>query len=360
MVQGVNASGRSMLVQRIVEGVPRPAPLSAPSKLLQFHHSDLYQGGQPLRVLAASGPFTTMQNLDYEPFDELMQKVFSERPDVLILMGPFVDSAHPLMKDGDITLTDRDNESIIGDHLASYEMVFIERIIRDGLLALFNGENEDDLIPTHIILIPALGDAHHEFVFPQPPFADRDVQRIQTSFYEEAIGQLDVPFSRDSDPKKRVHLLPNPCMFRINEVLFGTTSFDTLFALSGDEVSQSVGNRLDRLASHVLQQQSFVPLFPTPPNCISQMDLSKSKHWQMKTSPDVLLLPSKLGHMAKDIAGTVIVNPGNLAKGSTGGTYAEILIHPMKEAELRAKVAANDEPIAHAIAERATVTIMKI
>lgn len=54
--------------------------------------------------------------------------------------------------------------------------------------------------------------------------------------------------------------------YRVNEVLFGATSFDTLFALSSDETSQSVGNRIDRLALHILQQQSFIPSFPLPGN----------------------------------------------------------------------------------------------
>ena len=60
--------------------------------------------------------------------------------------------------------------------------------------------------------------------------------------------------------------LSNIVRRRVNEVLFGATSFDTLFALSSDEVSQCVGNRIDRLAAHILQQQSFMPSFPLPGN----------------------------------------------------------------------------------------------
>jgi DNA polymerase alpha subunit B len=225
LVQGVNSSGRYMIAQRIIEGVPRPQPLSTPAKLLEYHHSELYQGGAPVKVLVASGPFTTMQNLDFEPLDALLSKVFNDRPDVLILMGPFVDATHPLVKDGDIQLTNRDDDGrAIGQHSATYEMVFIEKVIRDGLTALFSGESDEDIIPTHIILVPSLADAHHEFVYPQPPFADRELDRIQTSFYEEAIGQLDTPFSDARDPKRRVHLMSNPCMFRCSSIsppLFG-------------------------------------------------------------------------------------------------------------------------------------------
>lgn len=77
----------------------------------------------------------------------------------------------------------------------------------------------------------------------------------------------------------------------------------------------------------------------------------------MKTTPDVLLLPSKLSTMAKEVGGTVVVNPGFLSKGSSGGTFAEILVHPMKESELQGKDAAE---IAHKVHERTVVNIIKI
>jgi DNA polymerase alpha subunit B len=49
----------------------------------------------------------------------------------------------------------------------------------------------------------------------------------------------------------------------VNEVLFGITSNDVLFSLSSEEVSCNIeGNRLTRLAAHLLQQQSFSPQFP--------------------------------------------------------------------------------------------------
>ncbi len=57
----------------------------------------------------------------------------------------------------------------------------------------------------------------------------------------------------------------------------------------------------------------------------------------MGVSPDVLILPSKLAHMAKDTLGTLVVNPGQLAKGNSGGTFAELSIHPMNASFLVVK-----------------------
>lgn len=132
----------------------------------------------------------------------------------------------------------------------------------------------------------------------QPPFGDRD--RVKTSYFEEELGVLNLPAFKDG-PAKRVHVAPNPCMFRVNEVLFGVCSNDVLFALSSEEISVTPEgtNRLTRLAAHLLQQQSFMPLFPAPGQ---QIDLRQSRHWEMKSfSPDVLIIPSKLTALAKDV-----------------------------------------------------------
>lgn len=86
--------------------------------------------------------------------------------------------------------------------------------------------------------------------------------------------------------------------------------------------------------------------------------MSQYKHWHMKASPDVLLLPSKLTLSPKEIQGTLVLNPGTLAKGANGGTFAEIFIHPMKESDLKA----SDESVLlqHKVAERSVVNIIKI
>jgi len=360
LVEGICASGRTMAVKRIVEGFPLETPTTSPERLLEYHHSNLFQKGQALKVITAAGPFTTSDSLDYAPLRDLMIRVIREKPDVLILVGPFVDSSQPMLAGGDVMLEDYDeDDNIIGKTGASYEMVFTMKIIRDGLTVLFNSEEEHGTIPTNIVMIPSLQDAHHECVFPQPPFGDRD--EVKTEFLSESLGVLNVPFSTDNDIRKRVHLLPNPCMFRINEVLFGVTSNDALFALSSDEVSLNVGaNRLARLAAHLLQQQSFCPQFPVPQNALAQLDMRHARHWQMKTSPDVLICPSKLTFMARDVLGTLVVNPGLLTKGVNGGTYAELNIHPMDEKKLRDQLLEQTAQVKNEVHSRTYANIIKI
>ena len=217
LVEGVNSSGRRMVAKRIIEGIAKPPLTSPATKLLEYHHSTVYQGGSALNIVTAAGPFTTADNLDYQPLQDLLIKVLQDKPDVLVLVGPFVDISQPLLSTGDVRLSNavddgNENAEDAGTHGASYEMVFVEKVVRDGLKSLFQSEEDYGVSPTHIVLVPSLQDAHHEFVFPQPPFGDRD--RLQTEYFEEPLGVLDVPFSKDADPRKRVHLMPNPCMFR--------------------------------------------------------------------------------------------------------------------------------------------------
>lgn len=280
LVEGINSSGRKMIAKRVVDGAAKPVLTSPVAKVLDFHHSTMYQGGKALNVITACGPFTTSDNLDYQPFEDLLGRVLANKPDVLILVGPFVDITQPLLSSGDLLLPNPEGEGEsegVKTHQASYEMVFVEKIVRDGFQSLFNSEDEYGVIPTNIVLVPSLQDAHHEFVFPQPPFGDRD--RINTTYFADDLGVLNIPFSKPSDSKRRIHLLPNPCMFRVNEVLFGVCSNDILFSLSSEEISQNLeGNRLARLAGHLLCQQSFCPQFPVPPNTLSQVRFLRVIH----------------------------------------------------------------------------------
>lgn len=103
--------------------------------------------------------------------------------------------------------------------------------------------------------------------------------------------------------QKRVHLAPNPAWLRVNDVTIGVSSSDALFDLSGDEVSAGGKgtNRLARLAGHMLQQQSFYPLFPPPAGSAAQLDMRHAQRWGMPSTPDVLLVPSRLAQFAREV-----------------------------------------------------------
>lgn len=209
LVQGVNAGGDQMVVKSIVEGVPKPLPMTAPSRLLDYHHSPMYQGGKPVSMFCAAGPFTPADDLSYQPLKDLLSQVLSEKPDVLVLLGPFIDMTQPLLASGETWIVDDETSE---KQLASFELIFMQKIVRDCLHAYFNGEEINNILPTQIILVPSLSDGHHDFVYPQPPFGNRGA--VKSALFKEELGNIRFPFEDKNDNKKRVNLMPNPCMFR--------------------------------------------------------------------------------------------------------------------------------------------------
>ena len=78
-------------------------------------------------------------------------------------------------------------------------------------------------------------------------------------------------------------------------------------------------------------------------------------------SPDVLITPSKLAPLAKDVAGTLVINPGLLVKGTSGGTYADVNIHPISADELREAGSRTDAvSLKHNVPSRSFVNILRI
>ena len=61
-----------------------------------------------MSMVVAVGPFTISEDLDYAPLAALLAVCRQRRPDVLVLLGPFVDAEHPLLAQGTVDLTFED------------------------------------------------------------------------------------------------------------------------------------------------------------------------------------------------------------------------------------------------------------
>ena len=62
-----------------------------------------------------------------------------------------------------------------------------------------------------------------------------------------------------------------------------------------------------------------------------------------------------------------MINPGRLAKGNTGGTYARLTVHPLKRQVVAAAMQAGatgdnaePKPVRHLVADRTRVEIVRI
>ena len=159
---------------------------------------------------------------------------------------------------------------------------------------------------------------------------------------------------------RRVHCVSNPCTLKVNELTIGVTSTDVLFHMSADETNANLdrGSRLARISQHLVQQGNYYPLFPPAPGV--NLDLKYRNLWKMPCQPDLLVIPSKLACFAKPVLdNTLIINPGRLTRDTTGGTYASIMVHPIKRETLE-DAGGDDVELHHSVQERTEVQIKKI
>lgn len=61
-----------------------------------------------MSLVIAVGPFTISEDLEYAPLAALLAVCRQRKPDVLVLLGPFVDAEHPLLALGNVDLTFED------------------------------------------------------------------------------------------------------------------------------------------------------------------------------------------------------------------------------------------------------------
>ena len=102
------------------------------------------------------GPYTTNDNLEYEPFVDMMEVIRVEKPSVVIMAGPFVDVRHPMVMNGEITLQSED-----GDKLTVTHEAFFANKIAAFIEDLFSSEEG---LETQFVLVPSLDDAVAEWV----------------------------------------------------------------------------------------------------------------------------------------------------------------------------------------------------
>ncbi|XP_049614644.1 DNA polymerase alpha subunit B [Syngnathus scovelli] len=271
-MEGMNTTGRKLVVSKLYEGIPLPFYSSA---------GKMESDEEPVNVLVACGPYTPSDSLNFEPLLDLIHVIGRDRPDVCILLGPFVDSKHEHIEKSQVT--------------EPFEAIFtrcIESIV-EGTKS----------VGCRLVFVPSQRDVHHHYIYPQPPFTLPNLSN-----------------------NPRVTLVSDPCTLLIDGVTFGLTSTDILFHLGAEEISCGAGSdRFSRILKHILTQRSYYPLYPPVEDV--NMDYEKFQSFgQLPLTPDVLVIPSELRYFVKDVIGCVCVNPGRLTKGHVGGTYGRLLI----------------------------------
>ncbi|KAK6922360.1 DNA polymerase alpha/delta/epsilon, subunit B [Dillenia turbinata] len=291
-IEGHNPSGHCMIASKLVDSIPLSIstnldlhPAKKQTMDPEFQPTDSSSVLAELSMIAAAGPFTTTDNLMFEPLTGLLSYARRKPPQLLMLvrimldlpscihagftesevafwqLGPFVDSEHPEIKKGSV---DRSFDDIFHLEILTRLQDYVEYM---GPAA-------------RVVLIPSVRDTNHDVVFPQPAFD---------------------PHSPDL--KRQITSLSNPAFFGANEVKVGCCSIDILKQLSGEEFSGrpadgTANDRMSRLARHIIGQRSFYPLYP-PSEEVPLDFLLAPEAVQIPSIPEILILPSDLAPFVK-------------------------------------------------------------
>eukprot|EP00730_Choanoeca_flexa_P015575 TRINITY_DN7181_c0_g1_i1.p1 TRINITY_DN7181_c0_g1~~TRINITY_DN7181_c0_g1_i1.p1 ORF type:complete len:643 (+),score=139.85 TRINITY_DN7181_c0_g1_i1:36-1964(+) len=278
--EGINSSGDVFTPTTIYQGAPLSKRKTTPAQLLDYYFSGEAAEAQAVDVFVATGPFTLSADLTYGPLWDLIDVIRREKPDVIVLLGPFVDSQSRLVTEGELDVT--------------YEQLYQDVITKVAEVVI------EELTHSQLVVVPSMRDVCHDFIFPQAP--------LQVLEHE------------------RVNFFSNPCTFAVQEIVFGICSHDVLLDMTKQETSKGCeSDRMTRLANHLIEQRSYYPLSPPLPGM--NFDHPHIDQTAMPITPDVLILPSDLKHFVKNVNGTLVMNPGRLTKRNSGGTYGRMIIH---------------------------------
>lgn len=151
--------------------------------LTNFYFSDTIQ------IVVAAGPFTLSENLTYEPLHELLKYVNEHKPNVLILMGPFLDETNKSVQNPDLTQT-------------------FDSLFEDLICNIMNSVQPLDV---HVVIVPSYKEIHHHSVYPTPPY------HIREKF-------------------NKLMFVSDPGVIEINGLRIAMTTADILLHMSGFEL----------------------------------------------------------------------------------------------------------------------------
>lgn len=95
-LKGTNPTGAIFNVETIVE-IQMPPPAATSLSCLRKYYPD---PKKPMAILVAAGPFTLDSDLEFEPLRDFVAVVEREKPDLCVLLGPFLGSENALVKEG--------------------------------------------------------------------------------------------------------------------------------------------------------------------------------------------------------------------------------------------------------------------
>ena len=159
----------------------------------------------------------------------------------------------------------------------------------------------------------------HTMPMPQPPFPLSDFKSVKYG-------------------TNKPILVPNPALFMLNDITIGFSNADVIkdlcmnmvvkqpnpSSLAANGAPRQTKQKIDRCFEGILQQRSMYPVYPN--NMFVPMDWEQYKGLMFEQAPDILITPSNLNFVAKNIDGCICVNPKSVICENSGGSFANIYV----------------------------------
>jgi len=250
--------------------------------------------------MIAAGPFCLRDGLDYAPLESILAHAAKERPEVLIILGPFLDANNLKVASG---------ETCIRQEPCSYEEVYVKQILPLLLRGLTPLRSTSPA--TEVFIVPSLDEVLCFHPLPQPPL---DAQFSRNSVLEQ-LNRLGVQF------------LPNPAHLDINGVKVSVTSADALSPVLREIVLRPEGKKIEEALRLLLLQRGLFPVVPRDP---AQVCEARAAALDFVERPDVVIFPSVSGTANGTVVDdTVFVNPGPACRPAVLGSFAELWLSPL-------------------------------
>lgn len=262
-----------------------------------------------LHMAVLSGPFCLRDGLDYSPLEHALEHVVRERPQVLVLLGPFLDASNLKVSSGETTLP-FEKETL------SFEDVYQEHVL--PLLHRCLAPLRRATPPTEVLIVPSLEEVLCFHPLPQPPL-------------DASFGPDVAPAAMEQLRSLGVRFLPNPAHVRVNGVRVSLTSADALSPVLREIVLRPDGKKIEEALRLLVAQRGLFPVVPRDPPQVSECR-AVALDFPDGVPPDVCAFPSVSGTAGGTVVdGTVFVNPGALCRPAALGSFAELWLAPAAE-----------------------------
>mmetsp|Transcript_35103 Transcript_35103/g.72151 ORF Transcript_35103/g.72151 Transcript_35103/m.72151 type:complete len:578 (-) Transcript_35103:87-1820(-) len=261
-----------------------------------------------LHAMVVAGPFSQRDRLDFTALQSALAHAQIERPQVLILLGPFVDANNTKVMEGEACLSGSEEPACLEE---VYVRVFAE--LRKGLEPLRAARPA-----TQVFILPSLDEAVNFHPLPQPPMDIMLAQWLE----EEATDLLQLQ-------QMGVRFLSNPAHVELNGIKVSITSADALSPILREMVLRPEGRKVEEALQLLLKQRCLFPAVPRDPAQVYEAKAQALDFPWDGTSPQICIFPSPLAVMnGAVVENTLFVNPGALCRQAALGSFAELWIQP--------------------------------